>query len=209
VDPATTRTTSGEPSHPDAILTPTRDKNPDDHEPRKARERSGLGGSGALLFAFDLLLRDRRKAERAQAELIVHYVIEPPSSRPQGVVPVWSITVRNHSNLPITDVSLIFSGKPFHSEMETSKKGKDASRYRSYVEPWDIPELLPGDFRTYEIPLPQFDKATPESHFGMSGVDQASLYFRDATGRKWRKDSVGGDLKRSKPMPLPTYRRPR
>jgi hypothetical protein len=43
VDPATTRTTSGEPSHPDAILTPTRDKNPDDHEPRKARERSGLG----------------------------------------------------------------------------------------------------------------------------------------------------------------------
>jgi hypothetical protein len=32
VEPAPTRATSGEPSHPDASLTPTRDKNPDDHQ---------------------------------------------------------------------------------------------------------------------------------------------------------------------------------
>jgi hypothetical protein len=32
VEPAPTRATSGEPSHPDAILTPTPDQNPDDTE---------------------------------------------------------------------------------------------------------------------------------------------------------------------------------
>lgn len=42
MDPAPTRTASGEPSHPDAILTTTRDQNPDDHEQRRPDERSRL-----------------------------------------------------------------------------------------------------------------------------------------------------------------------
>jgi hypothetical protein len=42
VEPAPTRATSDEPSHPGAILTPTRDENPDDHPDDHGRERSGL-----------------------------------------------------------------------------------------------------------------------------------------------------------------------
>src|SRR3954471_15979685 len=42
VEPAPTRATSGKPSHPDASLTPTRDKNPGDRPHDHDRERSGL-----------------------------------------------------------------------------------------------------------------------------------------------------------------------
>jgi hypothetical protein len=42
VEPASTRATSGEPSHPHVSLTLTRDKNPDDAPNDQARERSGL-----------------------------------------------------------------------------------------------------------------------------------------------------------------------
>jgi hypothetical protein len=47
VEPAPTRATSGEPSHPDASLTPTRDQTPDDGRNDHARERSGLGAKAA------------------------------------------------------------------------------------------------------------------------------------------------------------------
>jgi hypothetical protein len=42
VEPVPTRATSGEPSHPDATLTPTRDENPDGGPHDHGRERSGL-----------------------------------------------------------------------------------------------------------------------------------------------------------------------
>jgi hypothetical protein len=42
VEPAPTRATSGQPSHPNATLTPTRDQTPDDGMDDHARERSGL-----------------------------------------------------------------------------------------------------------------------------------------------------------------------
>jgi hypothetical protein len=42
VEPAPTRATSGEPSHPNATLTRTRDQNPDDDRDDHGHERSGL-----------------------------------------------------------------------------------------------------------------------------------------------------------------------
>jgi integrase len=45
VEPVPTRATSGEPSHPDATLTPTRDENPDGGPHDHGRERSGLGAA--------------------------------------------------------------------------------------------------------------------------------------------------------------------
>ena len=49
MEPAPTRATSGEPSHPDAILTPTQGKDPDDDPHDHDRERSGLGRLPGLI----------------------------------------------------------------------------------------------------------------------------------------------------------------
>jgi hypothetical protein len=57
VEPAPTRATSAEPSPPPAILTPTRDQNPDDHQDDHDRERSGLIAASikenTLTFSID------------------------------------------------------------------------------------------------------------------------------------------------------------
>jgi hypothetical protein len=58
VEPAPTRATSGEPSHPDAILTPTRGKNPDDQPDDHADERSGLIQTDKLGFGHQKRAQD-------------------------------------------------------------------------------------------------------------------------------------------------------
>jgi len=60
VEPAPTRATSDEPSHPGAILTPTRDENPDDHPDDHGRERSGLGAKTWPVRAVNDPVRTRR-----------------------------------------------------------------------------------------------------------------------------------------------------
>ena len=57
MEPAPTRATSGQPSHPNATLTPTRDQTPDDGKDDHARERFGLAAyaakEGLALVAID------------------------------------------------------------------------------------------------------------------------------------------------------------
>jgi hypothetical protein len=64
VEPAPTRATSADPSHPHATLPPTRDEDPDGHRDDHGRERSGLApewestGSCALPFSSPALVAD-------------------------------------------------------------------------------------------------------------------------------------------------------
>jgi hypothetical protein len=85
VDPAPTRATSGEPSHPDASLTTTRDQNPDDRRDDHAGERSGLSmgcGLAPLMRAAEFLASANFAVDGVRAAATF-----TPRWRPGGRVP--------------------------------------------------------------------------------------------------------------------------
>ena len=104
MDPAPTRAASGEPSHPHANLTPTRDKNPDDQSDDHARERSGLEGDVARAAGAHETMLVHRTGVRVEAMAGTGAADAVGDINPRLVgSPAWTLPLRRSRNSTISE----------------------------------------------------------------------------------------------------------
>lgn len=143
---------------------------------------------------------DRRKDQATKISLLRHELSERTRPEGGGFAESWSIlgtnvTVRNDSDLPITQVSVVTTERPQWSQ----HSDPFAPRSRVQRELVQFPQLksqpyglsvLPGESLTYEgEPL--------RAHY-------LRLHFTDGAGVQWVKDTIDGRLWRATEQ-LPTW----
>jgi hypothetical protein len=103
---------------------------------------SGIGTAGSLLLGFYILLRDRRKEDRAEATRVVSWFV----NRPDGNV---ELNVTNGATRPIVNVGLVLSAIGDHGRRDV---------VRLFII---APVLGPGDSASLRSPL---QSSTPTHH---------------------------------------------
>jgi len=131
---------------------------------------AGIGTAGSLLLGFYILLRDRRKEDRAEATQVVSWFV----NQPDGTV---ELSVSNGAPRPIVDV-----------ELTLATIGGDGRR--NLVRLFNIAPVLPVGATASRV----FSFAD----FHANALYPSSIVFRDASGMNWRRNIRSGRLRRQR-----------
>ncbi|WP_375491978.1 hypothetical protein [uncultured Jatrophihabitans sp.] len=139
--------------------------------------------SGSLFLAFTLLLRDRRKEERSQADQVSCVLVGAAWTDPttQKQVSYQAVKIHNHSTMHI--MAPKFVARPRHdappgtqSRMVTLPPNNRPTFGGNAVSASNIWELFPGEEQVLEL--------------NTSGADDHYTYaveFTDASNRAWER----------------------
>ncbi len=129
---------------------------------------SGIGTAASLLLGFYILLRDRRKEDRAEATQVVSWFVNQMDGNVE-------LNVRNGATRPIVNVGFVLAAIGDDGR-------RDVARLLSIA-----PVLGPGASASLTFPFAEF-------HANASYP--SSIEFRDASGLNWRRNVRSGRLRR-------------
>lgn len=131
---------------------------------------SGLATAGSLFLAFYILLRDRRKADQAEATQVVTWFVNQPNASVE-------LTITNGAARPIVHVT-------FH--LATVDEDGNYNRWRIF----DIASVLePGQSSSFTAPFAEFHA---------NALYPSYVQFRDANGLSWRRNVRSGRLQKAR-----------
>jgi hypothetical protein len=132
---------------------------------------SAFGTVGALYLGFIILMRDRRKADQAEATQIVVWFI----NQPDGSV---ELNVTNGASRPVVHLMFCLAC--------VDKKRKAAALWKIF----NIASVLEsGAVGSLSIPFPEFHA---------NALYPSYIQFRDANGLSWRRNVRSGELRRTR-----------
>jgi hypothetical protein len=132
---------------------------------------TGIGTVGSLYLGFTILMRDRRKADQAEATQVVAWFVNQKDGTTE-------LSINNGAGRPIVHVTFCLAS--------VDKQGKAAALWRILNI---APVLGPGEVGALSLPF---------SEFHANGSYPSYIQFRDANGLSWRRNVRSGELRRTK-----------